>query len=871
MLRWYWETFWVLPFRAGHGRGDAIVQGLAGPTARATVAMSRDYRAAFELARHADAALAAGRLDAAREGYRGGLELIEGVHLDVDDPSARQSFAEARAVSAVGMVGGLANVERAAGHPDRALDHALAAVATAHETFPGTAFEAVQLNRVGVAHFDAGSAVEAVDAHERALRMLDDPAPAPPSELGLPEIGPELAIRAVALSSLGNAYALAGNRERALDLAGAALSSVPEAAVGTSAHASCLSNAAVTMLWLGVPAVAAEQLEQALAIETASPDSRDRLVILSNLGQARLELGDDARARVALEEAERILRSRDVRGTAAVTVLNNLAALNERSGRPETAAALFREATAAPGTASPELAWAHTNLAVHLLDAGDLTGALDTAETAVRIAEEVRHRVRTPTGREQLSERMQIPYQVLITVRYAHGDAASHARAFTVAEMSRARGLADAVGLGATAGARTGAVPAEERRLRRHHARVRRELRRADADAVHLSATERRLAWEVETALRQRLDAGSPRWDPPDLATVQRALGARTLLLSFEVNSRGTFAWSVRASGAVMLRLAGDGRDVLSLVAVAIGNYRDERPSDEAQRDAQRELGRLLLGQLPGHHLADAEDVVVVSGVLGHLPLDLLPVDVVPLAPGRLLGDLLPVAYLPSAWTLLALRARGREHKARGLLGIAPDRPDAPLPAARREMRAASDGFPGAEVLTSPAATEAAVLAALPGFRYVHLACHGHLDEEQPLQSGVLLDPPTEAETAADPDAGDVLHLHAVLDAGLSADLVLCTGCETALGRLREGEGMVGFATAFLAAGAGALVLTLWPVVDGPTARLVEALYAELREGTPPVTALWRAKRAVRAAHPGLYTDPREWAGFVAVGLPADT
>lgn len=52
--------------------------------------------------------------------------------------------------------------------------------------------------------------------------------------------------------------------------------------------------------------------------------------------------------------------------------------------------------------------------------------------------------------------------------------------------------------------------------------------------------------------------------------------------------------------------------------------------------------------------------------------------------------------------------------------------------------------------------------------------------------------------------------------------------------------------------------------------RLVEAFHAELREDTAPVTALWRAKRAVRAAHPALYADPREWAGFVAIGLPAD-
>jgi CHAT domain-containing protein len=248
--------------------------------------------------------------------------------------------------------------------------------------------------------------------------------------------------------------------------------------------------------------------------------------------------------------------------------------------------------------------------------------------------------------------------------------------------------------------------------------------------------------------------------------------------------------------------------------------------------------------------------VVVVAGALGRLPFEVLPT-----ADGRLFGDIAPISYLPSAATLVELRSgtgRPLPVATGDFLGVAPEYTEDPLPAAQRELSTAATGFAGADLRRGAAATPAAIVAAVAHFRHVHFACHGYVDEEQPEQSGLVL--------AADDaeDAEQVLHLHALLDVELAADVVVASGCATGPGRLRAGEGMVGFGTAFLAAGAGHLIASLWKVGDKPSERLMAAFYERLRQGTAPVEALWRAKQHVR----GIYGDPVAWAGFIAIGPP---
>jgi len=96
------------------------------------------------------------------------------------------------------------------------------------------------------------------------------------------------------------------------------------------------------------------------------------------------------------------------------------------------------------------------------------------------------------------------------------------------------------------------------------------------------------------------------------------------------------------------------------------------------------------------------------------------------------------------------------------------------------------------------------------------------------------------------------------------AELVVLSGCETALGRQIRGEGLIGLTRAFLYAGARGLQVSLWKVDDDTTPALMAEFYANLTRDSGAADALRAAKLASLA-------DPRRahpfyWAPFVLIG-----
>jgi CHAT domain-containing protein len=161
-------------------------------------------------------------------------------------------------------------------------------------------------------------------------------------------------------------------------------------------------------------------------------------------------------------------------------------------------------------------------------------------------------------------------------------------------------------------------------------------------------------------------------------------------------------------------------------------------------------------------------------------------------------------------------------------------------------------------------ATREAALARLRDSRIVHFAAHAVPDTLRPELSSIVLSLYDTAGRARD----GLLRLHDVYDnLGLvRADLVVLSACETTIGKDVPGEGVMGLARGFLAAGAGAVIASLYTVQDEPTMELMKALYAELlgaqRLSAP---AALRAAQLQMLAHPR-FKDPHFWAAFVATG-----
>ena len=109
------------------------------------------------------------------------------------------------------------------------------------------------------------------------------------------------------------------------------------------------------------------------------------------------------------------------------------------------------------------------------------------------------------------------------------------------------------------------------------------------------------------------------------------------------------------------------------------------------------------------------------------------------------------------------------------------------------------------------------------------------------------------------------LDLHDIYNLRLNADLVVLSGCRTALGKEVRGEGLIGLTRGFQYAGAPRVMASLWRVEDLATASLMARFYRGLWvDRLPPAAALRQAQLWVRQQR--RWRDPYFWAAFILEG-----
>lgn len=147
-------------------------------------------------------------------------------------------------------------------------------------------------------------------------------------------------------------------------------------------------------------------------------------------------------------------------------------------------------------------------------------------------------------------------------------------------------------------------------------------------------------------------------------------------------------------------------------------------------------------------------------------------------------------------------------------------------------------------------------------FRYVHFATHGFVNEEKPELSGLMLATP-DSTTGQD----GVLFLGEIYNLRLDADLVTLSACETGLGKISRGEGIIGLTRALLYAGARNVMVSLWKVADASTGELMVNFYTnilEARKNTRISAAMREAKLSMIKEQK--YANPYYWSPFIMVG-----
>lgn len=185
----------------------------------------------------------------------------------------------------------------------------------------------------------------------------------------------------------------------------------------------------------------------------------------------------------------------------------------------------------------------------------------------------------------------------------------------------------------------------------------------------------------------------------------------------------------------------------------------------------------------------------------------------------------------------------------------APRPPEYPsLRYAPAEIENVSKYFPPDRVIyRGDGASPAAYRAAAPQrFSFVHFTAHAFTNMSSPLDSAVIL---------SGPDGAFKLYARDVASLPLTASLVTVSACRSAGERAYAGEGLVGFAWAFLRAGARRVIAGLWDVDDRSTAALMDQMYARISAGDAPSAALREAKLAM-IARGGTYAKPYYWGPF---------
>lgn len=336
-----------------------------------------------------------------------------------------------------------------------------------------------------------------------------------------------------------------------------------------------------------------------------------------------------------------------------------------------------------------------------------------------------------------------------------------------------------------------------------------------------------------------------------DAAALQAMLKPDEVVVAFHTLPDRLLAWVLSREGVreVGYPVALPRADLARLVDA----YRDAliRVSPNAP-EVGGKIGQLLLAPLglpAGKRL-----VIVPHGPLHYLPFQALRLD------GQYLIERNPISIAPSISIAARLAQRtptaSPQLLAFGNPTINPEVAD-PLPGAEKEVHELAQRFPGARLFFRDEASKENFASNAPASRLVHIAAHAMADTLDPLHSKVLL---------ADKD-GKPNYLEAKDVLGMRLDnvaMIALSACESGLGRVENGDEVLGFTRSFLSAGTSTLLASLWPVSDAATEKLMTTLYTDLAKGIEVQDAMRDAQRAVMADQATAH--PFYWAPFNLIG-----
>ncbi len=730
------------------------------------------------------------------------------------------------------------------------------------------------------------------------------------------------------LGAIGLVYRGMGQPQEALNYSQQALTIRRELGL-RSREAFGLTGIGAIYRDIGQPQEALNYLQQALTVSrqrevSDSIEERQRLryeegSALDVIGGLYANIGQPQEALNYFQQSLAISREVGNRYAEAFD-LSSIGRMYRNIEQPQEALNYYQQALSIfkEGGYRSEEAFTLNRLALVYQAMNDRPAALQNIQAAIAIVEDIRGQLIDPDSRTSYFATVQKYYklevELLMQLHQQNPDQSYNIQAFNVTERSKARTLLELL-TESKADIRNGVDP----QLLQQEQDIQSQLTALDKRRIELAnspnkeqitalETQRETLQSQYRNLQSQIRQTSPKYaalkypEPLTLEQIQQQiLDDNTVILSYSLGKERSYLWLISKTEMSSYELPA-GKIIEDLINQKV---RPQLTNPRANRvvflSATSELSNILL-QPVLEKTGNKRIVIISDGALQYLPFGALPD---PRAANNQYQPLLvnnEIVYLPSASTLQTLRNETQNRPpAPQTLAVLADpvfstndqrvtqhstpnsTNELPLIAqnvdrAARNARGDWNRLPGTRQEANTilnlvpennrlayfdfqANRDNALSNQLSQYRFIHWATHGFANAQKPELSGIVMSLVGENGQSQD----GYLLLGDIFNLNFNADLVVLSACQTGLGEVVQGEGLIGLTRGLMYAGTPRVVTSLWEVPDTETASLMSKFYGKmLRENLRPAAAL-RAAQLEMWQSQG-WVAPYFWAAFTLQG-----
>jgi CHAT domain-containing protein len=182
-----------------------------------------------------------------------------------------------------------------------------------------------------------------------------------------------------------------------------------------------------------------------------------------------------------------------------------------------------------------------------------------------------------------------------------------------------------------------------------------------------------------------------------------------------------------------------------------------------------------------------------------------------------------------------------------------------PLKGIKKEARRITEIIRG-DIYSDYEATEKRFKETSSQYDILHLAMHTLVNDQNPMYSKMAF---TQQGNSGE---DGFLNTYEIYSMNLDSRMAVLSSCNTGTGKLEKGEGVISLARGFKYAGCPSIVMTMWPVEDNSSIRLMEYFYRAIAKGKSKDEALREAKLKFLDNADPLHAHPYFWAGYILIG-----